>query len=191
MQITLNRLDPNVPDPVESRRRAAGRAVRIAYATVVFGILAFVVAYFAAPLVYLRGPGTVSAPRFVVSLPFTVQINQMKLAQGASVKAGDEIAQVVSPEQDNIVASFMRALADVAGRTAELRVKSRVAQDSLDAARSYMRVAEEAAERVEAMSTATVTFRMELLPRARRGSQSRHLAGGGGLRVRHPASLPG
>jgi multidrug resistance efflux pump len=87
----------------------------------------------------------------------------MKLAQGASVKAGDEIAQVISPEQDNIVASFMRALADVAGRTAELRVKSRVAQDSLDAARSYMRVAEEAAERVEAMSTATVTFRMELL----------------------------
>jgi multidrug resistance efflux pump len=163
MQITLNRLDPNVPDPVESRRRAAGRAVRIAYATVVFGILAFVVAYFAAPLVYLRGPGTVSAPRFVVSLPFTVQVNQMKLAQGASVKADDEIAQVISPEQDNIVASFMRALADVAGRTAELRVKSRVAQDSLDAARSYMRVAEEAAERVEAMSTATVTFRMELL----------------------------
>jgi len=56
MQITLNRLDPNVPDPVESRRRAAGRAVRIAYATVVFGILAFVVAYFAAPLVYLGVP---------------------------------------------------------------------------------------------------------------------------------------
>jgi multidrug resistance efflux pump len=163
MQITLNRLDPNVPDPVESRRRAAGRAVRIAYATVVFGILAFVVAYFGAPLVYLRGPGTVSAPRFVISLPFTVQVSRMTLAPGATVKAGDEIAQVVSPEQDNIVASFMRALADVAGRTAELRVKSRVAQDTLDAARSYMRVAEEAAERVEAMSAATVTFRMEVL----------------------------
>jgi len=163
MQITLNRLDPNVPDPVESRRRAAGRAVRIAYATVVFGILAFVVAYFAAPLVYLRGPGTVSAPRHVVSLPMIVQVIQMKLAPGAAVKAGDEIAQVVSPEQDNIVASFSRALADVAGRTAELRVKSRVAQDTLDAARSYLRVAEEAAERVDGMSAATVTFRMEVL----------------------------
>jgi len=163
MQITLNRLDPNVPDPVESRRRAAGRALRIAYATVVFGILAFVVAYFAAPLVYLRGPGTVSAPRHVVSLPMIVQVIQMKLAPGAAVKAGDEIAQVVSPEQDNIVASFSRALADVAGRTAELRVKSRVAQDTLDAARSYLRVAEEAAERVDGMSAATVTFRMEVL----------------------------
>jgi HlyD family secretion protein len=63
MQITLNRLDPNVPDPVESRRRAAGRAVRIAYATVVFGILAFVVAYFGAPLVYHSGVPAPSRPR--------------------------------------------------------------------------------------------------------------------------------
>jgi hypothetical protein len=41
MDVTLNRLDPNVPDPVESRRRAAGRLVRIAYATIVFGVVAF------------------------------------------------------------------------------------------------------------------------------------------------------
>jgi hypothetical protein len=190
MQITLNRLDPNVPDPVESRRRAAGRAVRIAYATVVFGILAFVVAYFAAPLVYLRGPGTVSAPRFVVSLPFTVQINQMKLAQGASVKAGDEIAQVVSPEQDNIVASFMRALADVAGRTAELRVKSRVAQDSRCRTFVYARGrGSSGTRRGHVHGHRDVPHGAPA--RARRGSQSRHLAGGGGLRVRHTASLPG
>jgi hypothetical protein len=38
MNVTINRLDPNVPDPVESRRRAAGRLVRIAYATAVFGV---------------------------------------------------------------------------------------------------------------------------------------------------------
>ena len=41
MDVTINRLDPNLPDPVESRRRAAGRLVRIAYATIVFGVLAF------------------------------------------------------------------------------------------------------------------------------------------------------
>jgi HlyD family secretion protein len=56
----------------------------------------------------------------------------------------------------------MRALADIAGRTAELRIKARVAQESLEAARSYLRVTEEAAERIDAM-TATVTFRMEVL----------------------------
>src|SRR6476661_7151091 len=113
MNVTINRLDPNVPDPVESRRRAAGRMVRIAYATIVFGMLAFFVIYFGAPFIFLGGPGTVSSPR-----------------------------QVVSPEQDSIVATYMRALADIAGRTAELRIKARVARESLEAVRSYLRVTE-------------------------------------------------
>ena len=50
MNIALNRLDPNLPDPVESRRRAAGRMVRAAYTTIVFGVLAFIVIYFGQPL---------------------------------------------------------------------------------------------------------------------------------------------
>ena len=163
MTVTINRLDPNVPDPVESRRRAAGRLVRVAYATIVFGVLAFFVIYFGAPLVFLGGPGTVSAPPYVISLPYTVQVSQMRVASGATVKAGDEIAEVVSPEQDSIVATYMRAMADLAGRTAELRIKARVAQESLEATRSYLHVTEEAAEHVGAMSSATVTFRMEVL----------------------------
>ena len=163
MNVTINRLDPNVPDPVESRRRAAGRFVRIAYATIVFGVLAFFVIYFGAPFVYLGGPGTVSAPRYVVSLPYTVQVSHMNLVPGATVKVGAEIGQVLSPEQDSIVATYMRALADISGRTAELRIKARVAQESLEAVRSYLRVTEEAVERVETMSAATVTFRMEVL----------------------------
>jgi len=81
MNVTINRLDPNVPDPVESRRRAAGRFVRFAYATIVFGVLGFFVIYFGAPFVYLGGPGTVSSPRYVVSLPYTVQVSHMKLAK--------------------------------------------------------------------------------------------------------------
>jgi len=163
LMVTINRLDPNVPDPVESRRRAAGRFVRIAYATIVFGVLAFFVIYFGAPFVYLGGPGTVSSPRHVVSLPYTVQVSRMNLLPGATVKAGDEIAEVLSPEQDSIVATYMRALADITGRTAEMRIKARAAQESLEAARSYMRAAEDAAEHVGAMSAATVTFRMEVL----------------------------
>jgi hypothetical protein len=163
MDVKINRLDPNIPDPVESRRRAAGRLVRFAYAIVVFGVLAFFIIYFGAPLVFLGGPGTVLSPRYVVSLPYTVQVSQMNLVPGATVKAGAEIAEVISPEQDSIVATYMRALADIAGRTAELRIKARVAQESLEAARSYLSVTEEAAQRIDAMSTATVTFRMEVL----------------------------
>jgi HlyD family secretion protein len=163
MNVTINRLDQNVPDPVESRRRAAGRFVRIAYATIVFGVLAFFVIYFGAPFVYLGGPGTVSSPRYVVSLPYTVQVSHMNLVPGATVKAGEEIGQVLSPEQDSIVGTYMRALADISGRTAELRIKARVAQDSLETVRAYLRVAEEAVERIGAMSAATVTFRLEVL----------------------------
>ena len=163
MDITINRLNPNVPDPIESRRRAAGRLVRIAYAVIVFGVIAFFVIYFGAPLVFLSGPGIVSSPRYVVSLPYTVQVNKMNPAVGATVQAGEEIAEVVSPEQDSIVATYMQALADIAGRTAELRIKARVAQDTLEAARSFMQVSEEAVEQIAAMSSSTVTFRMEVL----------------------------
>src|SRR6476620_11582281 len=163
MDVKINRLDPNVPDPIESRRRAAGRLMRFVYATIVFGVIGFFIVYFGSPLVYLSGPGTVTSPRHVVSLPFTVQVNQMKLVPGATVKAGEEIAEVLSPEQDSIVATYMRALADIAGRTAELRIKARVAQESLEAVRSYLRVTEEAVERIDTMSSATVPFRMEVL----------------------------
>ena len=96
----------------------------------------FFVIYFGAPFVFLSGPGTVSSPRYVVSLPYTVQVSHMNVAPGATVKAGEEIGQVLSPQQDTIVATYMRALADIAGRSAELRIKARVAQDSLEAARS-------------------------------------------------------
>jgi len=92
--IAINRLDPNVPDPVESRRRAAGRMVRFAYGATVFGVLAFFVVYFGAPLVFLRGPGVVTAPRYVVSLPHVVQVQTISVAPGAVVKAGQEIGTV-------------------------------------------------------------------------------------------------
>ena len=103
---------------------------------------------------------------------------------------------MLSPEQDSIVATYMRALADISGRTAELRIKARVAQESLEAVRSYLRVTEEAVERVETMSAATVTFRMEVLRErasARKAviSQDRYLAGGGSRRVHHSTCLPG
>jgi HlyD family secretion protein len=163
MNILINRLDPHLPDPVESRRRSAGRLVRIAYATGVFGILGFFVIYFGAPFVFLGGPGTVSSPRYVISLPYTVQISRMSVTPGATVKAGDEIGQVHSPEQDSIVATHMRSLADIVGRSAELRVKARVARDSLEAARSYQRGADEALERIAGMSNVTATFRIEIL----------------------------
>ncbi|KQO90822.1 MAG: HlyD family secretion protein [Methylobacteriaceae bacterium] len=163
MNVRINRLDPNVPDPVESRRRAAGRLVRIVYAVGIFGVLGFFVVYFGAPFVFLSGPGIVSSPRHVLSLPFTVQVSRMNVRPGSTVKAGDEIGQVYSPEQETIVATYMRALSDIAGRSAELRVKARVAAESLEAARAYQRETETALERIAAMASTTTTFRVQIL----------------------------
>jgi multidrug resistance efflux pump len=162
MDFTINRLDPNIPDPVESRRRAAGRVVRITYATTVFGILGFFVIYFGSPFVYLSGPGTVTSPRYVISLPYTVRVTHVDVAAGDAVKAGDQIAQVRSYEQDQLVATYLRALADLAGRTAELRIQARVAQSSLEAARNYKRLANQAVRHVETSSHASMTYRVEI-----------------------------
>lgn len=163
MNIMLNRLDPHVPDPVESRRRAAGRLVRIAYATAVFGIVAFFIVYFGRPLVYLSGPGVVASQRTVVSLPYVVQIKQMYVERGATVQVGEEIGQVWSPEHENVVAAYMRGLGDIAARTAELRIKARVAADSLDTARSYHAATGEAVNRIESLEGATTTYRVAVL----------------------------
>jgi biotin carboxyl carrier protein len=162
MNVMLNRLDPHVPDPVESRRRAAGRLVRIAYATAVFGVLAFFVIYFGRPLVFLGGPGIVSSPRFVVSLPYVVQVSHVNVTPGTIVEAGEEIGQVRSPQHDGIVATYMQALADIVGRRAELRIKARVAQDSLESARLYLQLTEEAVDRIEGSAAASLTFRVNM-----------------------------
>lgn len=106
MTVALTRLDPHIPDPIESRRRAAGRTVRAAYATIVFGILAFFVVYFGRPILYLGGPVSVSSPRYLVSLPYIVQINSITVVRGGSVKAGEEIGRVRSPQHDEIVATY-------------------------------------------------------------------------------------
>lgn len=166
MDIGLDRLDPSVPDPVESRRRAAGRFVRIVYGTFIFGLLSAVILYFGAPLVFLGGPGTVSAPRHEVSLPYVVASCPNPCQAGGKVEAGDEIAQVRSPQHDEIIASYMRGLADLAGREAELRIRARVARDSLAAARSYLQLTDEAVKRLEAAPEATnvsTLYQLEVL----------------------------
>jgi multidrug resistance efflux pump len=152
MHVPLNRLHPSLPDPIESRRRAAGRLMRVTYATVVFGILGFFVVYFGAPLVYLSGPGVVTAPLVAVSLPYVVQVRQMHVTAGAEVRAGEEIGRVWSSQQDAVVANFMQSLTEV---------KARVARETLEVARSYLRVTEEAVERMETSSFASTVFRLQ------------------------------
>jgi multidrug efflux pump subunit AcrA (membrane-fusion protein) len=152
MNIQLRRLDPNVPDPVESRRSATGRLVRLIYAVGVIGVLSFFVLRFSMPLVFLSGPGIVSAPREIVSLPYIVQVQRMDVTPGVKVQAGQPIALIRSPQVSETLSNLTRALADVTSREAELRVKARLARDSLGSARSRLRMADESQRRLEAGS---------------------------------------
>jgi biotin carboxyl carrier protein len=149
MNMHMHRLDPKLPDPVESRRRGAGRFVRFIYGAGVLGVIAFFVIRFGAPLVYLEGPGIVSANREVVSLPYTVQVTRVDVAPGARIGAGAPIAMVRAPQVRETVANLLRGLAEVSGREAELRVRARVARDTLDASHSRLRMADEALIRLE------------------------------------------
>ncbi|MEE1612934.1 HlyD family secretion protein [Microvirga sp. CF3016] len=165
MNIQLRRLDPHMPDPVESRRSASGRIVRFVYALGVTGVVAFFVFRFSTPLVFLSGPGIVSAPREIVSLPYIVQVQRMDARPGARIEAGMPIALVRSPQVSETLSNFMRALADLTGREAELRVKARMARDSVEAARSRLRVADENVRRLEAVpnrGSASLAYRTEI-----------------------------
>lgn len=150
MNIQIHRLDPNVPDPVESRRSTAGRLVRLIYGLCVLGILGFFAVYFGASLILLKGPGIVSASREIVSLPYIVQVMRMEVKPGEHVQSGSLIARVRSPQVNETLSNLTRALADVTSREAELRVKARIARDSLASAKSRLRNAEDTAARLEA-----------------------------------------
>ena len=130
----------------------------------VFGVLGFFVVYFGAPFVFLSGPGTVSSPRHVISLPYTVQVSRMDVAPGAEVRAGDEIGQVSSPQKDGIVATYMRALAELAGRQAELRIKARVAGTRLRRRAPICGLTEETVQRIEALASSNISmsYRIEI-----------------------------
>lgn len=165
MNIQIHRLDPNVPDPVESRRASAGRLVRLIYALGVLGVIGFFAIYFGASLVLLSGPGVVSAPREIVSLPYIVQVQRMEVTPGEHVQAGMPVARVRSPQVSETLSNLTQALADVTSREADLRVKARISRDSLVSARARLHNAEDTLNRLETtlnQASASLVYRADV-----------------------------
>jgi multidrug resistance efflux pump len=89
----------------------------------------------------------------------------MEVEPGARVQAGAPIAIVHSPQVNEILSTLMRAMTDLTGREAELHVKARIARDSIEAARSGLRVSEDALRRLEAakdQSSTSLVYRTEV-----------------------------
>ncbi|MGO4678100.1 HlyD family efflux transporter periplasmic adaptor subunit [Bosea sp. 2YAB26] len=166
MNREIERLDTRVPDPVESRRAGAGRIVRFIYAALVFGVLGFFIVSFGLPLIFLDGPGVVSAPRTVISPPYLVQIKRMDVGPGSVVQEGTPIAEVISPQIEVVASGLLQTLADITGREIELRVKARVSLAAIEPARARSQLAEEAFQRLERsadLGTASLIYRSDVL----------------------------
>jgi len=95
----------------------------------------FLIIYFGAPFVYLAS-GTVSSPRYVVSLPYTVQVTHMNLESWRSRSGRRRHRRGgftgAGQHRRNLYGSRWRT----SPAYAELRIKARVAQESLEASRS-------------------------------------------------------
>ncbi len=165
MKDDMRRIDPDIPDPVESRRASSGRIVRFIYGVSVLALVAFVVIRFGGPLVYLSGPGIVSAPRLIVSHPVVVRVDNVAVEPGDRVEEDDIIATVQSPQVDETVSTLMQALSDVTGRQADLQMRVSIAANSIDAAQARLEVAEESIQRFEQSPSSvsgSVIFRQQI-----------------------------
>jgi len=138
MEVKINRLDPNVPIRRAAGARPDGGALCLCDGRV--RVLAFFIIYFRPRPSSISAVRAPSRPAILVSLPYTVQVTHMNLEPGATVKAGEDIAEVVSPERTASSQTYMQRWRTSPGRTAELRIKARVAQESLEASRSYQLV---------------------------------------------------
>ena len=152
MDVMINRLDPNVPDPVESRRRAAGRLVRIAYATIVFGVLGFFVVYFgcASCLSQRARHRLIPATCGFASLYRAGQPDEPGAWRHGQGRRRDRTGAFTASRtaSSQLICGRWRT-SPAAGPNCASRPGSR--RNSLEASRSYLRVTEEAAERIDAI----------------------------------------
>lgn len=135
-------------DPVLARRATAGVLLRSVYALIVIGLGLFLGWQLVKPLIYTQSGGSVVAPYYVVSTPFTARVVEMSVAPGQSVAKGDVVATVRSPEIDGLRANLLRSVAEQVNKEADLRIRLLVATSSLDSARNRVLASSECSEAI-------------------------------------------
>jgi HlyD family secretion protein len=154
----------STPDPVASRRATAGSFLRFIYASLVVSLGALLGWLLIKPLIYTQSTGSVVAPFYVVSTPFTARIVELSVLPGQSVKQGQVVATVRSPEIDALRVNLLRGIADQFNKIADLRIRLIVAKASLDSARKRVAAATESSTVIEENSgQVTSVFRAQIL----------------------------
>ena len=160
----MNDTAQSTPDPVASRRVTAGSFLRFIYASLVVSLGVLLGWLMIKPLIYTQSMGSVVAPFYVVSTPFTARIVELSVLPGQSVEQGQVVATVRSPEIDALRANLLRGVADQINKIADLRIRLIVAKASLDSARKRVAAATECSAVVEEHSgQVTAVFRAQIL----------------------------
>lgn len=122
--------DRALPDPVAMRRARTGWGVRSIYAFAV-GILALGIIWIGVkPYIYTATPGSVTAPRYVVSTPYESRVVEIYVQPGSRVWEGERLAKVRAPAIDSLRANLVMGLAEQTNILADLRIRLSVAEAS-------------------------------------------------------------
>lgn len=158
------RNDLPLTNPVFSRRRIAGRTVRLTYAILMLGFAAMLGWFFLQPLVYISGTGNVTAPKYVVSSPYLSRIEKVFVAPGQRVDDGAVVASITSPQAEEFQANMFSSLARVVEAEVEINIELAVATSSLDeSAAREENLHESVAKMEQNPGAANARYRMDLL----------------------------
>lgn len=160
----MNKHASELPNPVISRRSSAGRVVRFVYGTIVVGLGLFLGWQLIKPMIYTQSYGSVVAPRYVVSTPYTARIVEMLVKPGQSVRKNQVVAVVRSPEIDALRASLLTSVAEQTSKEADLSIRVAVANATLEPAKQRAAAAGDCAAKLDANPGAvTSVFRSQTL----------------------------
>jgi multidrug resistance efflux pump len=157
-------LGRDIPDPGESRRASSGRIVRVIYASGVIAIVIALAWHYGRSLIFLEGAGTITAKRYALSAPYTVQVLNIKVVPGSRVKAGDVIAEVKSFQVDQYLSDLLRAISDQTNKQADLQIRLAIARSTLSPSKKRLEIANNTVSRfgLGAEGVSTLQYRTEV-----------------------------
>jgi multidrug efflux pump subunit AcrA (membrane-fusion protein) len=160
----MTELTRTLPDPVLTRRTTAGRFLQFFYASIVIFFGVFLAWQLLKPFIYAQSSGSVSARLYVVSTPYTARVIGLSVKPGSTVKRGDILATVQSPEIDNLRVNLLRSVAEQVNKEADLKIRLLVATNSLAMAQLRLESARESVDLLRAYpGSVTAVFKAEVL----------------------------
>ena len=143
------RLNLYIPDPVESRRSASGRAVRFIYGTGIIILGLFLLWHFGKPLIFLEGPGKVTARSIFISAPYIVTVTRMSAGPGSRVVKGDEIGRLKSLQVEQYITDLLKLTVEQNNKEAEYKIRLAFAKATRKYSQKRLDVAKEFVARLE------------------------------------------